>query len=48
MSRELSESFFDRLTADIPADELALFDRLLAQMVEKARELKKGQEEGQA
>ena len=48
MSRELSESFFDRLTADIPADELALFDRLLAQMVEKARELKKGQEESQA
>lgn len=48
MSRELSESFFDRLTADIPADDLALFDRLLAQMVEKARELKKGQEESQA
>lgn len=43
-NRELSESFFDRLTEDIPPEELALFDRLLNQMVEKARSLNKKQE----
>lgn len=47
MSRSFSEEFFDRLTEDIPENQLELFTRLLEEMVEKARLIKKSQEEGQ-
>lgn len=44
-NKGISESFFDLLTKDIPEEELELLDRLLAQMVEKAKNLKEKQED---
>lgn len=43
-NREMAENFYDQLTEDIPEEELALFERLLEQMVEKAKYLKEKQE----
>lgn len=43
-NREMTENFYDQLTEDIPEEELALFERLLEQMVEKAKYLKEKQE----
>lgn len=44
-NREMTENFYDQLTEDIPETELALFERLLEQMMEKAKELKEKQED---
>ena len=44
-NKGITESFFDLLTENIPEDELALLDRLLEQMVEKARSFREKQED---
>ena len=47
-NKGISESFFDLLTEEIPEEELDLLDRLLTQMVEKARTMKDKKEDGPA
>lgn len=44
-NRELSQSFFDLLTEEIPEHDLAFFERILGQMVDKAKELNEKKED---